>query len=176
MPDDVHVHIILGSDSDLPAVHTSGMLDILMSLQISWELSIISAHRHPDALGDYVKGEDPKLYLAVAGMAAALAGVISAHCNGTVPVIAVALAPDNFLSGLDALLSTVRMPPGRPVLTAGLGTAGLRNAAIAAAQILAVTDNELFDRLGYYLKQQTPEPQILALCSQTYVPQPKETA
>lgn len=109
-------------------------------------------------------------------MAAALAGMISAHCVGMVPVIAVALVPDNFLSGLDALLSTVRMPPGRPVLTAGIGQAGLRNAAIAAAQILAVADNELFDRLENYLKQQTPESQIRLLRSETYVPPPKEVA
>lgn len=173
---DVPVHIILGSDSDLPIIRESSMLETFAALQVSWELSIISAHRHPRRLGEFVENSNPKLYIAVAGMAAALAGMISAHCAGQVPVIGVALAPDNFLGGLDALLSMVRMPPGRPVLTAGLGKAGLRNAAIAAAQILAVTDNELFDRLGAYLKQQDPEPQIRLLRSETYVPPPKEVA
>lgn len=173
---EVGIHIILGSDSDLPTVQNSGMLHILQTLGISWELSIISAHRHPRVLGDFAAQTHAKLYLAVAGMAAALAGVVSAHCGGLIPVIAVALAPDNFLSGLDALFSTVRMPPGRPVLTAGLGVPGLRNAAIAAAQILAIHDNELWGRLESYLQQQTPEPQVRLLRSETYVPPPKESA
>lgn len=173
----VDVHIILGSDSDLPVVQSSGMLEIFQTLGISWELNIISAHRHPRVLGDFAEQTHAKIYLAVAGMAAALGGMVSAHCGGLIPVIAVALAPDNFLSGLDALLSTVRMPPGRPVLTAGLGVPGLRNAAIAAAQILAIPhDSELWDRLESYLKQQTPEPQVRLLRSETYVPPQKESA
>lgn len=173
---DVQVHIILGSDSDLPIVQESGMLETFAALQVTWELSIISAHRQPRRLGEFVENNNPKLYIAAASMAAALAGMISAHCVGMVPVIAVALVRDNFLSGLDALLSTVRMPPGRPVLTAGLGVPGLRNAAIAAAQILAGSDSELWNRLEHYLKQTTPEPQIRLLRSETYTPPPKEVA
>jgi len=137
------VQVILGSESDLEILKSSDLPKILEGLEVSWECHVISAHRNADDLHDHCQqavATDSKIFIAAAGMAAALPGAIAAITKGQVPVIGVALeSSDGFLSGMDALLSMVRMPPGVPVITAGIGKPGLKNAALIACQILALT-------------------------------------
>lgn len=138
------VAILMGSDSDLPVMQAS--LDTLKSLGIPFEVKVSSAHRTPQATHDYVKDADQRgcvAFICAAGMAAHLAGAVAA--NTTKPVIGVPI--DASLNGLDALLSTVQMPGGIPVATVAIGKAGAKNAAYLAAQILAVKDEALAQRL-----------------------------
>lgn len=138
------VSIILGSHSDWPTVEPCYRQ--LKELGISAEVRVLSAHRTPDALREYVIScESPAhVFIAAAGMAAALPGAIAAHTISPVIGIPVASAP---LQGMDSLLSMVQMPPGVPVATVAIGSAGARNAAILAAQMLALAEPELRDRL-----------------------------
>ena len=154
MPD---VCIILGSDNDLKAVEESEMLNTLRVIGVSYELSVISAHRHPEELRQYVREQvdgGTLVFIGIAGMAAHLAGAIAAWSYGHRPVIGVPLVAEE-LQGLDALLSMVRMPPGRPVLVTGIGKSGLQNAAIAACQILALKEPWVAERLPQYFKANT---------------------
>jgi len=139
------VAVLMGSDSDLPVMQTT--LDTLDALKIKWEVKITSAHRTPAATHDYVRGADDrgcKVFIAAAGLAAHLAGAVSAQTIR--PVIGVPLDAGS-LGGQDSLLSTVQMPGGIPVACVAIGKAGARNAAYLAAQIMGVGDGDIAERL-----------------------------
>jgi phosphoribosylaminoimidazole carboxylase PurE protein len=144
----IDVLILMGSDSDLPLMKAAG--DVLDQLRVSWEMTVASAHRSPDRVERLVQ-EAPrrgvKVFIVGAGAAAHLAGVIAART--TRPVIGVPI-DSSPLGGFDALLSTVQMPPGVPVATVSVGKSGASNAAVLAAQILALADADLDRRLTAY--------------------------
>jgi len=140
------VAILMGSDSDLESMQTC--IDTLDKLGIAREVSVLSAHRTPDATHAYVKDADQRggaVFIAAAGMAAHLAGTVAALTIK--PVIGVPMEGGP-LKGQDALLSTVMMPGGIPVATVAIGKAGAKNAALLAAQILALSDAALASRLA----------------------------
>ncbi|GAC1458035.1 MAG: 5-(carboxyamino)imidazole ribonucleotide mutase [Candidatus Limnocylindrales bacterium] len=143
----ISVVIVMGSSSDRPVMQVSE--ETLAGLGVECEVKVLSAHRTPDALREWVRGLEErgvKVVIAAAGGAAHLAGAIAAHT--TLPVIGVPLASANAIGGgLDALLSTVQMPRGVPVATVAVGEAGAANAAILAAQILATADPALGGRI-----------------------------
>lgn len=145
------VLILMGSDSDAPIMR--GARDALTELGISSEMTVASAHRSPARVMRLLE-EAPrrgvKVFIVGAGAAAHLAGMIAAHT--TCPVIGVPI-DSSALNGLDALLSTVQMPPGVPVATVSIGQAGATNAGVLAAQILAVGDGALRERLDAYKKK-----------------------
>ena len=133
----------MGSTSDLPVMEKACKL--LDELQEPFEVNALSAHRTPEAVEQFArsaKGRGLKVIIAAAGMAAALPGVIAA--STTLPVIGVPIK--GMLDGLDALLSIVQMPPGRPVATVGVNAA--QNAALLACQMLAITNPILGQRLA----------------------------
>jgi len=134
----------------------------LKEMGIGYELSYISAHRNLSDLKLYVetRGEKVDAYIASAGMAGALPGVIAALTGALVPVIAVPLSSTEFHDCMDSLLSMVRMPPGLPVLVPGIGKAGLLNAAIAAGQILALKHEEAEHGLKRYLDENGKKAEI----------------
>ena len=137
------VGIIMGSDSDLPIIQKA--TDMLKSLEIPFEVHIYSAHRTPVEARDFAlnaRANGFGVLIAAAGMAAHLAGAIAA--NSTLPVIGIP-CKSSVLDGMDALLSTVQMPTGIPVATVAIN--GGANAALLAAQILAVSDAELAAKL-----------------------------
>ncbi|MBE6552254.1 MAG: 5-(carboxyamino)imidazole ribonucleotide mutase [Ruminococcaceae bacterium] len=137
------VGIVMGSDSDLPIIKKA--TDMLKSLDIPFEVHIYSAHRTPEEARSFALSARENGFgaiIAAAGMAAHLAGAIAA--NTTLPVIGIPCKSSN-LDGLDALLSTVMMPTGIPVATVAIDGGG--NAALLAAQIIAVEDKELAARL-----------------------------
>jgi phosphoribosylamine--glycine ligase len=145
------VGIVMGSDSDLPVMQVAA--DFLHSMGIPYEISVNSAHRTPDAASMYAQNAAARglqVIIAGAGMAAHLAGVLAAHTD--IPVIGVPLDASS-LNGLDALLSTVQMPPGVPVATMGIGKAGAKNAAVLAARILALHDKKLGTKLAAFKKE-----------------------
>ncbi len=138
------VAILMGSDSDLPVMEAC--FEVLRKLDISFEVKITSAHRTPEATHSYVKDADRRgcaTFICAAGMAAHLAGAVSAATLR--PVIGVPINAS--LDGLDALLSTVQMPGGIPVATVAIGKAGAKNAAYLAAQIIGVADEGLHKKL-----------------------------
>jgi len=142
------VGIIMGSDSDVEVMQEAG--NILKQFDIPYEMGVYSAHRSPHRTADYVKSARErglKLIIAGAGASAHLAGVTAAET--TLPVIGVPIGSSP-LSGFDALLSTVQMPPGVPVATMGVGKSGATNAGIFAVQVLALEDNKLMQRLVDY--------------------------
>ena len=137
------VGIIMGSDSDLPIIRKA--TDLLSQLEIPFEVHIYSAHRTPDEARDFARNARANgfgVLIAAAGMAAHLAGAIAA--NTTLPVIGIP-CKSSVLDGMDALLSTVMMPTGIPVATVAINGGG--NAALLAAQIIALTDDDLARRL-----------------------------
>ena len=139
------VSIVMGSDSDWSLVVKAH--DFLNEFEIPHEVRVISAHRSPDIACEYAttaRDRGIKVIIAAAGGAAHLAGVIAGHT--TLPVIGIPVQ-GGALNGLDALLATVQMPSGIPVATVALGSAGATNAAILAAEILALSDNALAERL-----------------------------
>lgn len=139
------VSIIMGSTSDLPVMEKAAKF--LDEMQIPFEMNALSAHRTPAEVETFAreaKGRGLRVIIAGAGMAAALPGVIAA--GTTVPVIGVPIK--GMLDGLDALLSIVQMPPGIPVATVGVN--GALNAAILAAEMLALADTAVADRLEAY--------------------------
>ena len=147
----ISVLILMGSDSDAPVMQ--GTVDILTELQIPCEMTVASAHRSPERVMRLVSeapGRGVKVFVVGAGAAAHLAGVVAAH--STLPVIGVPI-DSSALKGWDALLSTVQMPPGVPVATVSIGKPGATNAGVLAAQILAVADPALADRLTAYKKK-----------------------
>lgn len=134
------VAIVMGSDSDLPVMEAS--FAVLRSFGIPFEARITSAHRTPEVTKAFIKDAEARgcaVFIAAAGMAAHLAGAVSA--TTVKPVIGVPM--NSSLDGLDALLSTVQMPAGIPVASVAIGKAGAKNAAYLAAQILAVADPDL---------------------------------
>ncbi len=150
------VGIIMGSDSDKPTVQKAA--DMLRSLDVPFEAHIYSAHRTPEQARDFAANARANgfgVLIAAAGMAAHLAGAVAA--NTTLPVIGIPCSSAN-LEGLDALLSTVQMPPGVPVATVGIN--GAANAALLAAQILAVEDEALAQRLA--AKKASDDAKVLA--------------
>jgi phosphoribosylamine---glycine ligase len=149
--DSVNVMILMGSDSDAPVMQ--GAVDILKELGITAEMTVASAHRSPERVMRLVReapGRGVKVFVVGAGAAAHLAGVVAAHT--TMPVIGVPI-DSSALKGLDALLSTVQMPPGVPVATVSIGKPGATNAGVLAAQILAVGDPAIAGRLVAYKKK-----------------------
>jgi phosphoribosylamine--glycine ligase len=148
---EITVLILMGSDSDAPVMQ--GAVDVLRELQIPCSMTVASAHRSPERVMRLVK-EAPsrgvKLFVIGAGAAAHLAGVVAAHT--TLPVIGVPI-DSSALKGLDALLSTVQMPPGVPVATVSIGKPGATNAGVLAAQILALGDSSIAGRLQEYKKK-----------------------
>ena len=139
------VSILMGSDSDISTMQAAR--DILDYLQIPHEWKITSAHRTPEATSAYVVEAERRrcgVFIAAAGLAAHLAGSVAARTIK--PVIGVPLNSGSLL-GMDALLSTVQMPSGIPVATVAIGVTGAKNAAYLAAQILALSDNNLAERL-----------------------------
>lgn len=149
------VGIVMGSDSDLPVMRAAA--DFLQSVGIPFELRITSAHRTPEQACEYARTARQrglKVIIAGAGMAAHLAGVLAAHT--TLPVIGVPLDASS-LNGLDALLSTVQMPPGIPVATMGIGKAGAKNAAVLAMRILGIDDAALQEKLDQHAHRMADE-------------------
>lgn len=148
---ETHVQILMGSDSDAPTMQRS--VDVLRELGISCHMTVASAHRSPDRVRriiDEAPSKGVKVFIVGAGAAAHLAGVVAAH--STLPVIGVPI-DSSPLQGWDALLATVQMPPGVPVATVSVGKAGATNAAVLAAQILAVGDNAVAVALSDYKKK-----------------------
>ena len=138
--------LIVGSTSDLPVVKEA--YDLLRSFGVDVEVRVLSAHRTPEALKEYVTEADERgveVFVAAAGKAAHLPGVVAAYT--TKPVIGLPI-PAKHLYGIDALLSIVQMPPGVPVATVGVGEA--RNAALLSVQILSLKYGELAERLREY--------------------------
>ena len=141
----------MGSDSDAPVMQ--GAVDILEELQIPCEMTVASAHRSPERVMRLVAeapGRGVKVFIVGAGAAAHLAGVVAAHTS--LPVIGVPI-DSSALKGWDALLSTVQMPPGVPVATVSIGKAGATNAGVLAAQMLALSDSAMADRLVAYKRK-----------------------
>lgn len=141
----VRVGIVMGSDSDRPVMEEAAK--VLADFGVGCELAVRSAHRTPEAAAAWARTARTRglrVIIAAAGGAAHLAGAMAAHTR--LPVLGVPLASSP-LSGFDALLSTVQMPPGVPVGTLGVGSWGSRNAAFLALRILAVSDPGLARRL-----------------------------
>ena len=139
------VSIIMGSVSDLPVMNKAAQF--LDEMEIPFEMNALSAHRTPEEVERFAKGargRGIRVIIAAAGMAAHLGGVIASMT--TLPVVGVPIAAS--LDGIDALLSIVQMPPGIPVATVGIN--GAQNAAILAAQMLAIGDTKLAARLADY--------------------------
>lgn len=142
------VSILMGSENDDD--HLQPAYKLLDELRIGFEKRVLSAHRQPDKLAAYLdeaEGKGIKIFIAAAGLSAALPGVVAA--KSLRPVIGVPV-PAGPLKGIDALLSIVQMPGGIPVATVGVGSNGPKNAAVLAAEMLSLGDASVFDRLKKY--------------------------
>jgi len=147
------VAVVMGSDSDMEVMRSC--IGQLVDFGIDPVVRIISAHRTPEIAADFAQnaaGKGIKVIIAAAGMAAHLAGALAAKT--TLPVIGIPLISGSGLEGMDALLSTVQMPPGVPVATMAVGKAGAKNAAIFAVQILALSDEKLRKKLAAFKQEQ----------------------
>jgi 5-(carboxyamino)imidazole ribonucleotide mutase len=139
------VAVLMGSESDWHIMENS--VDVLKALELDYEVRILSAHRTPEATAAYVEEAGERgcgVFICGAGLAAHLAGAVAAHTLS--PVIGVPLDAGG-LGGMDAMLATVQMPGGIPVATVAIGKAGAKNAAFLAAQMLAISDAGLRERL-----------------------------
>lgn len=134
------VAVIIGSKSDMKIAE--GAISVLEELKIPYELKVLSAHRNPKELEEYIKTSNAQVFIAIAGLAAHLPGFIASRT--TKPVIGVPVSVK--LGGLDALLSIVQMPSGVPVASVGIDNA--KNAALLAARILSLMDEELSKKLS----------------------------
>lgn len=145
------ISILMGSQSDLETV--SETVNVLKEFKVDFEVRVLSAHRTPKEVARYVE-EAPKkgtkVFIAAAGMSAALAGVVASHT--ILPVIGIPIETKN-LKGLDSLLSTVQMPPGIPVACMAIGKSGAKNAALFALEILGLSDAKINAKLVNYKKQ-----------------------
>lgn len=142
------VGILMGSDSDLPVMQEAAVM--LQEFGIEYEMTIASAHRTPKKVLEYSQSAEKrglKVIIAGAGWAAHLAGVIASHT--TLPIIGVPIDSSS-LKGLDALLATAQMPGGVPVATMSIGKSGAKNAGVFAAQIIAVSDVKVANRLKVF--------------------------
>jgi phosphoribosylaminoimidazole carboxylase PurE protein len=147
----ISVLILMGSDSDAPVMQAA--VDVLREFDVPCEMTVASAHRSPERVMRLVSeapGRGVRLFIVGAGAAAHLGGVVAAHT--TLPVIGVPI-DSSALKGMDALLSTVQMPPGVPVATVSIGKPGATNAGVLAVQMLALADASLADRLTQYKKK-----------------------
>ncbi len=147
------VAVVMGSDSDMNVMKSC--IEQLGDFGIEPVVRIISAHRTADIAGEFADNAAKngiKVIIAAAGMAAHLAGALAGRT--TLPVIGVPLAAKAGLGGIDALLSTVQMPPGVPVATVAIGKAGAKNAAILAVQILGLSDDDLQKKLAEFKEAQ----------------------
>lgn len=145
------VAILMGSDSDLPVMNEAA--EVLKEFNVSFEMHVMSAHRSPHQVADFATnahGKGFKVFIAGAGGAAHLAGVVAAHT--ILPVIGIPV-DSTPLNGMDALLATVQMPAGIPVATVAVGKAGGRNAGILAVQMLGLSDPELSKKLLEFKKR-----------------------
>ena len=151
------VAIIMGSDSDLPVVQKAA--DTLRTFGVPYEMHVYSAHRTPEQARDFsvnARSNGFGVIIAAAGMAAHLAGALAA--NTTLPVIGIPMKSTTFTNGIDALLSTVQMPSGIPVATVAVD--GAVNAALLAIEMLAITDEDLAEKLD--AKRKTDSEKVLA--------------
>jgi phosphoribosylaminoimidazole carboxylase PurE protein len=145
------ISIIMGSQSDLETVNET--INTLKEFKVKFEAKVLSAHRTPKELAKYVQDAPRRgvaVFIAAAGGAAALAGVIASHT--TLPVIGIPIETKS-LKGLDSLLSTVQMPAGIPVASMSIGKAGAKNAALFTLAILGISDKKLKTRLLKYKKE-----------------------
>ena len=138
------VALIIGSTSDREVGNKAE--DILKEFRVDYDYQVFSAHRNPRALQEYIDNSDASVFIAVAGLSAALPGFIAAHTLK--PVIGI--PKDAKLGGLDSLLSIVQMPPGVPVACVGIDNS--RNGALLALEILALNDDDLYVKLDEYRK------------------------
>ncbi len=146
------VAVVMGSKSDWDVMEHA--VETLRKLELDHEVRVLSAHRTPDALEEYVADAEARgcrVFVAAAGGAAHLAGVVASKTLK--PVLGVPM--ETKLGGLDSLLSTVQMPAGIPVATLAIGRAGAVNAALLSAAILALEDEEVASRLRRYRKEQS---------------------
>jgi len=142
------ISIIMGSQSDLETLEEA--IHLLKEFAVGFEVKVLSAHRTPKELAQYVQAapkKGVKVFIAAAGGAAALAGVIAAHT--TLPVIGIPIETKS-LQGMDSLLSTVQMPAGIPVASMAIGKAGAKNSALFALEILALNDRTIRAKLLKY--------------------------
>ena len=149
----IKVAIIMGSESDAEEMKPAS--EVLNELGIKNESRVISAHRTPDRLREYILSAEKngvKVFIGGAGMAAALPGVIAAYTH--LPVLGVPIESKS-LKGMDSLLSIAQMPPGIPVGTLAIGSAGSKNAGLLAAAILSVSNQEIESKLKDYRKKQS---------------------
>ena len=144
------VAIIIGSDSDWGVMKSA--VETLKNFSVEVEITVASAHRTPQKVHDFVKNSSAQIFIAAAGMAAHLAGVVASLT--TKPVIGVPINSEPF-KGLDALLSTVQMPGGIPVATMAVN--GAKNAALFATEILALQDEALAKKLIFYREKMADE-------------------
>ena len=144
----IEVGILMGSDSDWPKI--KGVASALDEFGIGYEVHVASAHRTPEKVLEYASSARDRglgVLIAAAGGAAHLAGVVASHT--TLPVIVIPVET-SMMGGLDSLLSTVQMPGDIPVATVGIGSGGARNAGILAAEILAVGNPALVEKLSAF--------------------------
>lgn len=149
------ISLILGSDTDWPVAQEA--VKMLDDLGLTYQVEVLSPHRTPERLHDYVSGLESrgfKVVIAVSGGAAHLAGVIAALTS--IPVIGVPV-PSTSLGGVDALYSIVQMPGGVPVASVGIGKSGARNAVVLSLQILALADTDCRERLRSYKERLAAE-------------------
>jgi len=151
--DKILVGVVMGSTSDADTM--KGCINVLKELEVPHEVRVLSAHRTPEATRQYAESASDRgieVIIAGAGWAAHLAGFMAGHTM--LPVIGVPI-DSSPLSGMDALLSTVQMPPGIPVATVSVGSGGAKNAAVLAAQILALKYLPVSEKLTHYRKELT---------------------
>lgn len=152
------VAVICGSRSDLSTL--KGCFDVLDAYGIGWEASVISAHRQADALHAYVAAAQAagvRLFIGAAGLAAHLPGVLASLTD--LPVIGIPL-DGGALGGADALYSVVQMPPGVPVASVAIGSAGAKNAGHLAARILALSDPAVAARVAEFRSDQASKAEL----------------
>jgi len=149
---DAQVAIMMGSKSDLPILEAAA--ETLKEFGISYDIKVLSAHRTPKeccAYAEAFRSKGGKIFICGAGVSAALSGVVAAHT--TLPVIGVPIDASP-LGGMDALLSTVQMPPGVPVGAVAIGKPGAKNAALLAVRILSLSDPSLEKKLDNFREEQ----------------------
>ena len=148
----VVVAILMGSKTDLSVMEEAAK--VLQEFGVAYEIKVLSAHRTPRETNDYAenfRSKGGKVFICGAGVSAALAGVVAAH--STLPVIGVPIDSPP-LNGMDALLSTVQMPPGVPVGAVAIGKGGARNAGLLAVRILSLSDKTLESKLDQFRESQ----------------------
>jgi 5-(carboxyamino)imidazole ribonucleotide mutase len=163
--------IILGSKTDEDTLIKSGMLDILQALGIKWKLHYISAHRNPDDLRNICLAAAAngaiKIIIAAAGMMPGLPGSVASWVLPHILTLGVVLDSSS-IKGKHTIATAISMPSGVPLPYAGIGEAGLKNAALIAAQIISAGDQEMAEKLSKYWKDNNKNPTLDAMTSETY--------